>query len=91
MPPRKPKSTLGKRVKESFFTRVEGQDDICKCICGVSRKQGSSGYSNFLSHVQEKHAEEFKRVREIDNAERNDVGSQTSLVDSYLSKVSQVL
>jgi len=62
MPPRKPKSTLGKRVKESFFTRVEGQDDICKCICGVSRKQGSSGYSNFLSHVQEKHAEEFKRM-----------------------------
>ncbi len=49
-----------KRVRDAFFTRVEDSESQWVCKCGTKRKVTGNGYTNFVSHVQSQHAEDFK-------------------------------
>ena len=78
MAPPKGKSTLGRRIRESFYEKHESEPETWVCICGTTRKQSGTGYSNLISHIQNKNPEEFQRIREIDDAHRNGIYSETS-------------
>ena len=58
------KSTIGKRVRKTFFTQDPDDDTIWRCICGTARKQAGSGYANLISHAQSKHADQFSQLNE---------------------------
>ncbi len=60
-------------MQESFFTLLEGESDLWKCWCGTIRRQTSSRYSNLVSHVEKKHPDRLKELKEVANAD-----SQTS-------------
>ena len=55
----KVKSTLGKRIRDIFFTVVDEEASIWKSQCGNTRKQSGSGHASLSSHAQTKHAAEF--------------------------------
>lgn len=88
MPPPKGKSTLGKRVRESFYSEQDVETGTWRCVCGTTRKQSGTGYSNLISHAQNKHPEEFQRIRNIDEAYRNGEQSETSRTSRGMNKTS---
>eukprot|EP00171_Calliarthron_tuberculosum_P005611 IDg5611t1 len=63
------KSTLGKRVRDAFFTRDLEDENMWHCICKTKRKQSGSGYANLISHVQTRHAEQLRNLRDVVESE----------------------
>jgi hypothetical protein len=55
-------------IVECFFTAVEVADkvDMHKCICGsILKQKKSSGLTNLINHINNKHAGYEGRVKEI--------------------------
>ena len=80
-----PKSALGKRIRNNFYTSENDENRKWRCLCGTVRKQLDSGCANLVSHVQAKHPVEFEKVKELDVAARRDEQSQSSFATSEIS------
>ena len=62
--PRQIKQTVfGRRVRDAFFTQDPNYESLWVCFCKIERKPSGSGYSNLLSHVQNRHAAQLQDLR----------------------------
>lgn len=55
------KSILGKRIWDSFFSKVKNEE--FKRVRGMKRENSRTCFANILSHVQSYHMFEFKKLR----------------------------
>lgn len=51
--------SLGRRIRDKFYTKVDSQEYEWLCACGVQRKQRGYGYTNLVSHVQAQHRSDY--------------------------------
>jgi len=54
-----------KEISLKFFTKVNGQDDVWQCKCGVRRKQRkNTGWVNLVTHIQQQHKCDVEKATE---------------------------
>lgn len=51
--------SLGRRIRDKFYTKVDSQEYEWLCACVVQRKQRGYGYTNLVSHVQAQHRSDY--------------------------------
>lgn len=61
-------SAIRKRVMLIFFSEVANEDSLWECSCGTRRKKSGSGYANLISHVESKHPDELKQLKETEQS-----------------------
>jgi len=74
------RKSLGKFLRDSFFTRIENDEGPTNdwiCQCEALRSVKGSGYSNFTSHLKKKHPEGYEKAveyyKKADNLSQLDV------------------
>jgi hypothetical protein len=48
-------SITKKEICSKYFSPIPGQENMYKCLCGSLHKQKASGYTNLMSHINNKH------------------------------------
>lgn len=76
------KTSFGRRLRDAFFTPTSDGDRKWECRCGVIRKSGGSGYTNFVQHIQSRHQNEFATFRENDSTGGSSFTQSITTVDT---------
>ena len=57
-----PVKVSGKVVRDKFFTCIDEEKRLWKCICGTVCNQSGSSYTNLISHVRNVHGSSYAEL-----------------------------